>query len=259
MPRILAFQIAKQIDIKAFRKAFAAPVLAGDSAEALYAHGPAGPFAVFEYGAVAFVGLDDLERSNILQFIQPFCLENLAERLSELLDVDVRPGPVEVGHTSVAVPELNLETLRMLMTYVAQSVALDFFAAQAQHLLANTKVLSLALEQKGRIELSGDQLVRYVAKSMNLKHTIVGSLYILDSPDETWENQELDRLDRALKRTFDIQTRYRSIAEDIQMAQENLDLLRGLSQLRKSTQLEWIIILLILVEVLNIFVERIWR
>ena len=259
MPQIRAFQVAKQIQIKEFRRAFAAPVLAGDSAEALWAHGAEGRFAAYEYGAVAFLGVDELEQSKLLSFLAPFCVDPLGERLSEVLDVALAAGEAQVGHTSVTVPELNLETLRILMTYVAQSVALDFFATQAQKLLTDTKALSLVLEEKGRISLSGDQLARYIAKSMNLKHTIVGSLYILDSPDETWENQELDRLDRALKRTFDIQTRYRSVAEDIQMAQENLDLLRELSQSRKSTQLEWIIIALILVEVVNMLVERIWR
>ncbi len=259
MTQVLAFQVAKQIQMREFRKAFATPMLAGDSAEAVYAYGAQGHFAVFEYGAVAFAELDGLEQSKILGFLEPFCLDPLSERLSEVLDVEVHTGQAKVGHTSVTVPDLNLETVRILMTYVAQSVALDFFAAQAQNLLAESKVLSLNLEKKGRIGLTGDQLVRYIARSMNLKHTIVGSLYILDSPDETWENQELDRLDRALKRTFDIQTRYRSIAEDIQMAQENLDLLRELSQNRKSTLLEWIIILLIMVEVANMLVEKILR
>ena len=258
MVRILAFQIAKQIQLKEFRKAFAAQQLSGDSWEAFYAFGE-GSFAVFEYGADAFFALDALEQSKILGFLQPFCLQKLTVRLSEGLDVAIAAGEMVVGHTSVTVPELKPETLRILMTHVAQSVALDFFAAEADALLADSKALSLTLERTGRIGLRSGELVRYIARSMNLKHAIVSSLYILDSPEATWESEELDRLDRALKRTFDVQSRYRSIVEDIQMVQENLDLFRELAQHRKSTLLEWIIILLVLTEVLNMIVEKFWR
>lgn len=259
MPRILAFQVAAQIQIKDFRKAYAAPLVAGDSAELFYAFGDAGHFAVYEYGAIAFCDLDSVEQSRVLAFLEPFCVDKLPERLSEVLDVEVTPGRPQVHHASVSVPDLSPSTLRILLMYAAQSVALDFFETQAQLLLADTKLHSQVLEQKGSIGLSGGQLARYIARSMNLKHRIVASLYILDSPDETWDNEDLDRLDRALKRTFDVQARYRSIAEDIQMAQENLDLFRELSQHRKSTLLEAIVILLILMELLNTVAEKIWR
>jgi uncharacterized Rmd1/YagE family protein len=259
MQHVLAHQIASQIQIKEFRKAYSGNVLAGDSAELIYSFGEAGYFAVFEYGAIAFSELDEVEQSKILKFTEPFMVDPLPERITEILNFEITPGATQVAHNFISLAEVSSESMRILLTYIAQSVALDFFAHQAQVLLDNTKIYSHQLEKKGHIGLSGDQLARYIAKSINLKHTIVASLYILDSPDETWENEDLDKLDRALKRTFDVQTRYRSIAEDIQMAQENLDLLRELSQARKSTFLEWIIILLILIEVLNMIVEKIWH
>ena len=53
MAHVIAFQIASQIQIKEFRKAYAAPILAGDSAEIFYNFGEEGRFAVFEYGVFA--------------------------------------------------------------------------------------------------------------------------------------------------------------------------------------------------------------
>jgi uncharacterized Rmd1/YagE family protein len=62
----------------------------------------------------------------------------------------------------------------------------------------------------------------------------------------------------SLKNTFDLQVRFRNIQEGLEIVKENLDLFKDIMQHRKSTVLEWIIILLILVEVINLFVEKIF-
>jgi len=63
-------------------------------------------------------------------------------------------------------------------------------------------------------------------------------------------------LDLGLKKTFDLQSRFRTIQEGLQIVKENLELFKDLLQYRNSVVLEWVIIVLILVEVLNIFLEK---
>ena len=82
-------------------------------------------------------------------------------------------------------------------------------------------------------------------------------MYIFDSPPETWEDENLNKIDIGLKKTFDLQIRYRNIQEDLQIIKENLELFKDLMQYKKSTLLEWIVILLILVEVVNLLVDKI--
>jgi uncharacterized Rmd1/YagE family protein len=84
-------------------------------------------------------------------------------------------------------------------------------------------------------------------------------LYIFDSPEETWEDENLNKLDIGLKKTFDLQARFRDIQEGLQIVKENLELFKDILQYRNSTVLEWIIIILILVEVLNLFIEKIFH
>ena len=59
-----------------------------------------------------------------------------------------------------------------------------------------------------------------------------------------------------LKKTFDLQIRYRNIQEDLQIIKENLELFKDLMQYKKSNLLEWIVILLILIEVVNLVVDK---
>jgi uncharacterized Rmd1/YagE family protein len=101
------------------------------------------------------------------------------------------------------------------------------------------------------------RLKKFIGRTLNLKNRISENLFIFDSPPETWENENLNKLDLGLKRTFDLQERFRNIQEGLQIARENLELFKDLLQYRKSNQLEWIIIALIFAEIINIVIDRV--
>ena len=101
-------------------------------------------------------------------------------------------------------------------------------------------------------------LKKYIGRTLNLKNRITENFYIFDSPDETWEDENLSKLDTGLKKTFDLQTRFRTIQEGLGIVKENLELFKDILQYRNSTLLEWIIIALIFVEVLNLFFEKLF-
>ncbi len=66
----------------------------------------------------------------------------------------------------------------------------------------------------------------------------------------------MNKIDIGLKKTFDLQLRYRNIQEDLQIIKENLELFKDLMQYKKSNLLEWIVILLILIEVVNVLLDK---
>jgi uncharacterized Rmd1/YagE family protein len=53
--------------------------------------------------------------------------------------------------------------------------------------------------------------------------------------------------------------RFRNIQEGLEIVKENLDLFKDIMQHSKSLVLEWIIIILILVEVINLFAEKLMK
>jgi uncharacterized Rmd1/YagE family protein len=92
---------------------------------------------------------------------------------------------------------------------------------------------------------------------LKIKNQISENLYIFDSPDITWENEALNKLNASLKQTFDLKDRYRYIHERVGILKEDLELFKDIMDHRESSKLEWIIILLILVEVVDVFAIRI--
>jgi len=145
------------------------------------------------------------------------------------------------------------------MLNVSQSVSLDYYLELTNKLLEETNYHTQILEKRGRLDISGKRLKKYIGKTLNLKNRIAENLYIFDSPEETWEDENLNRLDVGLKKTFDLQSRFRTIQEGLGIVKENLELFKDLLQYRNSIVLEWIIIILIFVEVINLFIEKIFK
>ena len=69
----------------------------------------------------------------------------------------------------------------------------------------------------------------------------------------TWEDEALNYLNRQLKSNFDINARFKDLDYRLRNVEENLKLFTELLHNRDSSRMEIIIIILILIEVLNIF------
>ena len=178
--------------------------------------------------------------------------------LTEEFEIETNADQMKLGYNKIELTSLDSNVLRLIMLNVSQSVALDHYSQMTNILLEETNYHTQILERKGRMGLRGINLKKYIGRTLNIKNRITVNLFIFDSPEETWEDENLNKLDDGLKKTFDLQARFRTILEGLAIVKENLELFKDILQYRNSTWLEWIIILLILVEVLNLFFEKIF-
>ncbi len=114
------------------------------------------------------------------------------------------------------------------------------------------------MQEKGDSLSRAGKLKKFIGKTLLLKNRIAENLYIFDSPPETWENEQLDKLHNELKKSFDLQDRFRDVSEGLQIVKDNLELFKDILQYRTSLLLEWIVIILIAVEVINFFLGKIF-
>ncbi|NBB19403.1 RMD1 family protein [Runella sp. CRIBMP] len=252
--KVEAFQIAEEIDLKKFRAEYTTPPLIANSSELLYQHNENQFFYLLSYGVVAFAGVDNLAESALLKFIRTYAKDHVTEDYREDVAVNVKPGSgVIFDYNSITIPELSPNALRLIMLNIAQSVALDYYEALSDEILKNTKKMTRQLEQTGRLRGSQKELMQFIGKTLSIKNSIVDDLYIFDAPDSAWENELLGRIDDAIKRTLDLRMRYRDIDYKLKIVHENLTVFTDILQNRESTRLEWIIIILIMIEVVHLF------
>src|SRR5689334_8525140 len=258
MMTVLSYQIADSIDIKQFKGAFKADLYYADAGELFYQTGNEQFVYIFKYGVVCFLNYDPIKISSFLQLISAFCKNLFAEQLSEEFIIETDAKENKIGYNKIEIVSAEVDVLRLIMLNVSQSVALDYYSEQTNKLLEETNYHTQSLERKGKLDISGKNLKKYIGKTLLLKNRISENLYIFDSPPETWEDENLNKIDLGLKKTFDLQERFRNVSEGLQIVKDNLELFKDLLQYRNSTLLEWIIILLILVEVLNLIIDKIY-
>jgi uncharacterized Rmd1/YagE family protein len=255
--KVVSYQVADAIDVKKFGVDFKGELLYSDPTELFYITNKDQYVYVFNYGSVCFLNFDPVSITSFLHLIAPYCKKPFELTLTDEFMVETDAREVRVGFNKIDIPtSASSDVLRLVMLNVSQSVALDYYEDQTNKLLEETNEHTQRLENRGTLGISGKKLRMYIGRTLLLKNRIAENIYVLDSPPETWENEQLNKIDLELKRTFDLQVRVRSIHEGLNIIKDNLELFQGLMQHRKSTMLEWIVIILILVEVLNIIIEK---
>jgi required for meiotic nuclear division protein 1 len=258
MLQVLSYQIADSIDIKQFKAIFRADAYYSDSDELFYRTDEDHLIYVFKYGVVCFLNYDPVRVSEFLKFIEPYCKNPYGETLSEEFLIETGTKENKIGYNKIGIISADIEVLRLIMLNVSQSVALDYYSEQATKLLEETNYHTMNLELKGTLAIPGRNLKKYIGKTLNLKNRIAENLYIFDAPPEVWEDEILNKIDTGLKKTFDLQERFRNIQESLSIVKENLELFKDILQHRNSTRLEWVIIILISIEVLHFIIATIF-
>ena len=256
--KITAYQVADFIDIKSLKPILDSKLLYRDSSELFYESGVARYLYIFRHGVISFFNYSAEDISTFLKFLDPYCKNLFGESFSDEFLVEVNSAQNRISHNKIEIESDNPGILRMIMLNVSQSVSLDYYSFQTEKLLEATNSYTQLLERKGRLSISGNRLKKFIGRTLLLKNRIVENLYIFDSPPETWENEQLDKLNNELKKSFDLQERFRDVSEGLQIVKDNLELFKDILQYRNSSLLEWVVIVLIAIEVVNFLVEKIF-
>jgi uncharacterized Rmd1/YagE family protein len=256
MKKVIAFHIAESIDIKRFRKEFKETENHMSSSDIFYTNDNDQYLYLLGYGVVVFVGYDEQKMSEMIDYLKPLCKNLLTEKMREEFIINTTTNKDEFEYNEIHISNSNPKVIRIIMLNVAQSVELDYFSKLAEDLMTETSIYTEQLEKYGRINISINSLKMFIGKVLNIKNRIAANFYILDSPEETWEDEYLSKVDFGLRKTFDVKIRVREIDYQLKIIRDNLDLFKDIAQHRKSNMLEWVIILLIMVEVINMFLEK---
>lgn len=253
----IGYHLGDRLDLKTLRHSLAFECIYADPTEVIYQTDENSYLQVFDYGSVVFLGIPKTAQTDIINSIRNILSLAKHELVSEEFGIEVNPeSPYKVLFDKVIVKTLNLETAKVVMLNVAQSAALDYYIEQADRLLQETTKFCTELEEKGKFSLKGKHLLMYIGRTLNLKTRIMQNLYIFDSPNLTWNDEFLNRLNNDLIRELDIRTRHGSLQDSLGTVRENLQIFNSISQHSHSSNLEWIVIALIAVEIFNVFFEK---
>lgn len=187
-----------------------------------------------------------------------FALNPLVEKLSDDFEIYKTDGVDKFDHNEAHLSNLSEEVIKIVLLNIGQSVTLDYYQSQGSHMLNETYHYTRMLEKRGRLLMTNKTLLKFIGKTLNVKNNIFHHLYIFDQPESTWNDPYLSMVDIEIRNLFDIKARFANLEYNLRIVNDNLELFKDLVQDRRSNLLEIIIIALILVEVINLFVEKLY-
>ena len=206
------------------------------------------------YGSVVFINVDPTLVQKTLSFL-----------LDDIRDLETLPyedfeiqvvlrSPVSVAHGVIRIPEISLDIAHVIALNLAQTVALDDFQSKVEMLLQETSDRSSRLIRTGQLGSSRVQVRKLMGRTLILKNRLAENLYIFDTPDIAWDDKHLAELYESMRKDLDIERRHQGLQLHLDIVKENLDLYQNILQHKHSSVLEWIIILLILFEVVQVLI-----
>ncbi|GFE60490.1 RMD1 family protein [Geobacter sp. AOG2] len=143
----------------------------------------------------------------------------------------------------------NQAFIDIICFVIAKSVALERIEERVDTVFDEVEVLISNLG-KGTLELPDRDMARLASSILGFKFTSIAHIMVLDKPDITWDDPEADRLYLTMARLFELNQRYQEIKHKSETLLDMTDVFSNLSHARRAARLEWIIIILIAIEII---------
>lgn len=210
----------------------------------------------FREGSIVMWNISDLESGNLLQFLRRYehnrYLEELIHSESELMNYTYAdPGKksrLKDGDIILAQEAGNLDKYTF-SNAMAQSVKLGIWEAALNSYVDSIEFVTEDLKTGKKLRLTQQEVLRKQGELFALRHRINLSSDLLDTPDFYWERDDLENLYQQICGYFSITKRTRVMNERLNHCVELVSILSSHLSDRHHVRLEWMIIILIMVEV----------
>lgn len=202
----------------------------------------------FDYGAVVLWGLSSDEEQKILKELKRFEEKPISSAAFEESRFSVGTSP-KIAKDDITLPSNDIVTKLAFSHGLAQSVKLDVFEHLILKRIENTRYVPDSLALKGRIPLSRRQLLCTMGTLLQERNSINLHTDILDTPDFFWERSDLEPLYRLIKQDLELTARVNVLNKRLNILKELFEVLGTELAHRHSSRLEWIIIILIAIEI----------
>ncbi|XP_005187893.2 required for meiotic nuclear division protein 1 homolog [Musca domestica] len=227
----------------------------------------------FREGSVVMWNFNDIETNNILSFLRSFekeaYLRPLVRSESEVMpytyippsaiDVegdivsssDVEPAKAffQSGKFFLTSGEENFFSKYTFSNALATSVKLGIWEATLDRYIDSMEFITNDMKKGRRIRISRAEVLRKTGELLALRHVINLSSDLLDTPDFYWDREELETLYLQICNYFSISRRTKVMNEKINHCVELAELISHNLNEAHNTRLEWMIIILIMIEV----------
>lgn len=156
-------------------------------------------------------------------------------------------SPFIVTNESILLREASTLNLNIIALAISQSVGLERYEKRLDTLFSQSRriVESIHTFSLGR----RSHLMQFAKRLALTRHDMVSNLLLLDKPNILWDNEEAEALYTRLAFILELYDRHEIALSKLSQIKEDVMLVMDIINHKKSEFLEWIIIVLIGVEI----------
>lgn len=212
---------------------------------------------LFNYAVIVFWGVPKQERIQLARKVLPYVIEPAPERSTDQYQYSlVGQSAFSIKNDHVYLPNHDPLVQLAISHAFAQSAKLIFFEDKAEQVIAGNLSIPKRLAKTGKISMSRKALARLRGILFDTSCDITLNFNLLDKPNFFWSYPELDDFYIASIKYLELNQRIELLNHKLSMIHELLDMLAEEQNHKHSSFLEWIIIVLIGIEIILFILSK---
>ena len=158
-----------------------------------------------------------------------------------------------VTNESITLKEASPLSLIIIALVISQSVGLEKHEQDLEkHFARSRRLLDMT---KGHSLIKRSKLAQFAKELTFIRHAMLTELFLLDKPNILWDNAEAEDLYNRLASILELKDRFEIVAFKLSNLKDDIARVLNLINHKHSEFLEWIIIILIGIEIVVMAVE----
>jgi uncharacterized Rmd1/YagE family protein len=205
---------------------------------------------LYRYGAVVFFNTAAPHEQRFLDDLAPLVSHSYTHPESEEIVIRISSQDREgVENGTVIVVDGTSQRLEIVAAALSKTVALAQYEADVAVNFEQIEPFAMQLERSGRGGRNMRQLLRHIGRALLNEHKMVARVEVVDRPELLWERPELEQLYLRLEDEFELRERAATLDRKLDLISRTAGTVLDLLQKRRSSRVEWYIVILIILEI----------
>jgi uncharacterized Rmd1/YagE family protein len=212
---------------------------------------------IFSFGAAVFWGLDTDQALSFIGAIEQYAEEPYSQFETEQFSYEVGLKTLidELSDTIILENDTDAFYKLSLSYALAQSIKLATHEKELRSTIDKMAFIPKSLAKTGKTSLKRTEIAKKMGELYLQKSSINSNLNIVHTPRVIWDHPEIEPHYDMAADFLDLYARVESLNMGLTMIQDLLEILEDQLNHKHSSMLEWIIIILIFVEVVLFVVK----
>jgi len=257
---ISAYYVAKSLPLPLIEKRNELSLMTKRRNALIFGHPEGQMMIVFSFGVVVLLGYEAKHAKKVLKHVAKYGAEPVENYKVEEYAIVIDPSQkIAVDFDSVTLDELDGNLVYVVAEVLAQSVAIEYVEEKVVGIVSRFEQVTAGLERGGKIRMRDAEVLKTIGAGRSITQYVIAQLSLLDKPDGTWEDRDVETTFIAMRKMFELEDRFKALEFRLDFIQDTSELVLDLLQDRRAVKMELAIIYLFVIDIVLVLYELLFK